>query len=123
MVSMARARPGRSLPELIVALALLGGTLAAVASAAVLGTRWTTEAIRLQRAVVLADHALDSLQRSPVAPRAGELDHPELGVVVGWEAAVHSAGDVLVSVRAAGDGRVLFELAGVWIPPIPVVVP
>jgi type II secretory pathway pseudopilin PulG len=135
---MVTGRRGHSLPELIVALTLLGATLAGVASTAVLGSRWTTDAVMRQRALTLAESVLDSLVGSPGMPGSGEVTDLAPPWVVQWAvepltdtgaARVRVTVAVPHSVTAAhskttahsvtaGD-RPLAELHGLWIPPLP----
>jgi hypothetical protein len=121
-----RTRAGHSLPELIVALTLLGATLAAASATALLGARWTHEAVLRQRALGVAEATLDSLSVLDWQPAAGERDLPDLAARVEWSVEGLVAGGgatVRVTVQAVGGtqggGSPIAELRGLWIPPLP----
>ena len=70
-------RAGHSLPELIVAVAFLATTVTAVGGMAVLGARWTAEAVLRQEAVRAAGAVLDSVMVAGVSG-PGERTHGAL---------------------------------------------
>lgn len=116
------ARRGHSLPELIVALTLLGVALAGTAGAAVMGSRWTTEGAVRQGALSVAQTVVDSLTRLPDAPTAGADVWAGSGGVIQWDvetAQVPAAAWVRVRVMTRAGDRSLAELHGLWVPPIP----
>ena len=108
-----RARPGHSLPELIVAMTFLGSTLVAVGGTAVLGARWTGSAATVQEAVRVAEHVVDSLAALP-DPAPGATD--VAGLRVGWSVSGHA---VRVEVSAP-TGPALLVLTGPRLPAVPV---
>lgn len=123
---MVSRRSGHSLPELIVALALLGATLAAVASSAVLGARWTHEAAARQGALAVAEAVLDSLNALADPPGSGDRELSVPPWVVEWVVAPGDASrglGVRVHARpgpgATSPARPLAEAYGLWLPPLP----
>jgi Tfp pilus assembly protein PilV len=123
MVDRARAaiagRSGHSLPELVVALAFLGASLTAMASASVLASRWTGDAVGRQRVLVVAEAILDSLITLPEPPLDGStaLDLETIAWVVD---SVGLSGARMVEVTALGAGhrQARVQLRGLWIPPL-----
>lgn len=115
MVRVGR-RAGHSLPELIVAVTLLGVSLAAAGAAAAMGAGRTRDAALRQEAVRQTAAVLDSLLAAPVLV-AGERDLPAFHIV--WTVAADD-GPVRVEVTATrSDGRSLVRLGGPWFPPEP----
>jgi Tfp pilus assembly protein PilV len=131
MVSRGGVRAGHSLPELLVAMTFLAATLAAMASTAVLATRWTSDALLRQRALSIAEAALDSLAALPVRPTAGGRPAPEPPWIVRWEvtpadaagesgaASGSRAAGLQVTVTTADAPVPAVELRGLWIPSLP----
>lgn len=123
---MVSRRRGHSLPELLVALTVLGTTLAGVATAALTGSRWTRDAALRQQALAVAEAALDSLLQLTAPPGSGREPIGAAGLTIAWESeplAGEGLPRVLVTVRVldpggAGDSR-LPLLQGLWIPPVP----
>jgi prepilin-type N-terminal cleavage/methylation domain-containing protein len=127
---MVSHRAGHSLPELIVALALLGVTLGAVASSAVMGSRWTHDSVARQRALALAEATLDSLAAFARPPASGERKLPDPPWVVEWAVAPGERErglQVRVGTRAGDETRaptrILAEVHGLWLPPLPAPLP
>lgn len=119
---MVTVRPGHSLPELIVALTLMGATLAGAASTALLGSRWTADAVARQRALGFGEATLDSLARHAEMPGPGEVVDAGTGWVVAWAVDRLDGADAArlrVTVMAGPAGQPLAELVRVWIPPVP----
>lgn len=112
MVRRRCARPGHSLPELIVAVTFLATTLVAVGGTAVLGARWTARGTAAQEAVRIADGVLDSLAAvSGAGDGAGEVD----GFRVTW-----SAAPAAIRVEVGVDsGPPLVVLKGIPVPRLP----
>jgi type II secretory pathway pseudopilin PulG len=119
---MVTARPGHSLPELIVAMTLMAATMAGVASTAVLGARWTTDAGLRQRALVVAGMVVDSLAGMAETPSPGEVVRPPPGLTVRWGVeplADMGAARLRVAVLRGDEQRILAELHGLWVAPLP----
>jgi Tfp pilus assembly protein PilV len=116
---MVAVRPGHSLPELVVALAFLGASLTAMASASVLASRWTGDAVGKQRVLAVAEAVLDSLLSLPEPPGDGSLAVGP-GTIEWAIDSVGFQGARLVGVTAtgAGQGPVPIQLRGLWIPPL-----
>lgn len=111
------ARPGHSLVELIVALTLLGGSLAAMSATTLLSVRRTRDAVQLQEATGLAIALMDSLLAEP-EPRPG-MSRGAWGSIV-WEVDGVATGRLVrMRVGIAPDGGTTVELRGLWIPPAP----
>jgi Tfp pilus assembly protein PilV len=113
-----RLRPGHSLPEVLVALTFLGASLTAMASTAVLASRWTGDAVGRQHALAVAEAVLDSLTGLPDAPQPGSRD------VEHWtiEWTVDSVGPararmIRLTAGRAGRDPPLVQLRGVWVAP------
>jgi Tfp pilus assembly protein PilV len=127
---MVSRRSGHSLPELIVALTLLGATVAAVASSAVMGGRWTHEGVTRQGALAVAEAVLDSLTALAQPPASGDRDLSDPPWMVKWVVAPGPASHQL-QVRvdahavpgAAARTRPLAEAYGLWVPPLPAPLP
>jgi Tfp pilus assembly protein PilV len=124
MVTRARAAgwvgapAGHSLPELVVALTFLGASLTAMASAAVLASRWTGDAVDRQRALIVAEAVLDSLLQLADPPEPGSVS------LEGWTAAwaVDSAGPTHARVVEVTAGRMdrsrpAVRFQGLWVAP------
>lgn len=109
---MVTARPGHSLPELIVAVCFLGTSLAAVGASVVLGSRWALDATRRQEAVREAAAVLDSLA---MAPGADDGTRTVSEMTVQWTV----TGPLVRVTVADGSGRLLTELEGRRFPSIP----
>jgi hypothetical protein len=113
-------------------MTFLAVTLAALTSAAVLATRWTSDALLRQRALPAAEAALDSLSALPDLPTAGDRAGPEPPWIVQWEVTPSDGGSAVSALsgsRAAAlrvivtraDAAVpAIELRGLWIasPPL-----
>ena len=102
-------RCGHSLPELIVAVALLGAGLAAVTSPAVLGARLLAEAVTRQQALEVAVDVLDSVAVSAVPMSGSQVDSVW---DVRWHVEAAGAGlrvRVTVAERPAGPERARME--------------
>jgi Tfp pilus assembly protein PilV len=125
MVTRGRASPlvgapaGHSLPELVVALTFLGASLTAMASAAVLASRWTGDAVDRQRALTVAEAVLDSLLELADPPEPGSAG------IEAWTAAwaVDSAGTPNARVVEVAAGRVdrsrpAVRVLGLWVAPL-----
>jgi Tfp pilus assembly protein PilV len=113
-----RPRPGHTLAEVLVALTFLGASLTAMASAAVLASRWTGDAVGRQQALAVAEAVLDSLTGLPDAPQPGARD------VERWtlEWAVDSVGPakarmIRLTAWTAERGPHSVQLSGVWVAP------
>lgn len=114
-------RAGHSLPELIVALVLLSLCLGVVTSSAVLGARWTAQAVLKQEAVRRAGEVLDSVSGAAIVA-SGEDRQGRL--VLRWTVgAGEDTASVLVTAARADSGRPLVELRGLWLRPPPVAAP
>jgi Tfp pilus assembly protein PilV len=124
MVTRARASgwvgapAGHSLPELVVALTFLGASLTAMASAAVLASRWTGDAVDRQRALTVAEAVLDSLLELADPPEAGSA------YIEGWTVAwgVDSTGPSNARVVEVTAGRMdrsrpAVSSNGLWVAP------
>lgn len=109
-------RPGHSLVELIVALTLLGASLAAISATTLLSVRRTRDAVHLQEATGLATALMDSLLAEP-EPRSGIRRGPWGSIV--WEVEGAATGRVVRMRVVAADGRTTAELRGLWIPAAP----
>lgn len=116
---MTSIRAGHSLPELLVALTFLGASLTAMASTAVLATRWTGDAVARQQSRSVAESVLDSLALAPDPPVRGTA-HREPWTI-GW--AVDSVAPAIrllrVTVDRPGDPVPPVELRGLWLAPLP----
>ena len=108
------ARPGHSLPELIVAVTFLGVALTGVGASSVLGARWAMDAVRKQEALRLAAATLDSLRTAP-NPGSGRSRTGTWSV----EWLMHGDERVRVTVSSL-DGRRFSEIEGRRTPPIAV---
>jgi Tfp pilus assembly protein PilV len=113
-----RPRPGHSLAELLVALTFVGASLTAMASAAVLASRWTGDAVGRQHALAVAEAVLDSLTGLPDAPQPGARDVEHWTV----EWAVDSVGPatartIRLTAWRTGGGPPSVQLRGVWVAP------
>lgn len=108
---------GHSLVELMVALTLLGISLAAISATTVLSVRRTQDAVHFQEATALGLALLDSLLADP-DPRSGT--GPGEWGAIHWEVRDTVVGR-LVSVRvgARRDHRTVAEFGGLWIPTPP----
>ncbi len=134
MVTSPVVRPGHSLAELIVALALLGTMLAALTASALLATGWTTSSVLRQQASSMASTVLDSLVALPVEPVAGGLQAGQPAWLIEWDVVPDPvvAGDpapgqaagysravgLRVTSRPLGFDVALAELEGLWIAPL-----
>jgi Tfp pilus assembly protein PilV len=123
MVGRARggiaARPGHSLPELLVTLAFLGASLTAMASASVLASRWTGDAVARQWVVAVAEAVLDSLTSLPEPPMDGSMAVDQ--GTIEWSidpVGFGEARSVEVTATGAGRGPAPLQLRGLWIPPL-----
>lgn len=106
-------RAGHSLPELIVAVMFLASSLVAVGASAVLGARWTARAAAFQDAIRVASAVLDSVAAAPAVTTGGRsID----GFRVRWVAGP----DGVIVVRVFAGPEPIVQLAGVRIPPVPV---
>jgi hypothetical protein len=119
MVTAPAARPGHSLPEVIVAMTFLAATFGALVSATELASRRTAEAVVRQRALAVAGAVLDSLVHLPHLPAAGAGHAAGLPWPVEWEVEpAHDLPlawiDVVVGRREGREPLVL--LSGVWAP-------
>jgi Tfp pilus assembly protein PilV len=113
-----RLRPGHSLPEVLVALTFLGASLTAMASAAVLASRWTGDAVGRQHALAVAEAVLDSLTGLPDAPQPGSRDVDRW--TIEWtvdSVAPATARMIRLTAWRAGPGPPSVELRGVWVAP------
>ncbi|MFO7892289.1 MAG: hypothetical protein R6U63_01030 [Longimicrobiales bacterium] len=115
MVTPTEARPGHSLPELIVAVTFLATTLVAVGGMAVLGGRWTVRAVAVQEAVRVGGAVLDSLV---VAGAAGSGAVVSDGFQVRWDAG--EGARIRVEVATTVDAEPLVVLEGEPLPRVPV---
>jgi prepilin-type N-terminal cleavage/methylation domain-containing protein len=116
------ARRGHSLPELIVALTLLGVALAGTAGAAFMGSRWTTDGAARQEALSVAQAVADSLTGLPAAPGPGTVVWDGSGWIIQWDVegvAAPEAAWVRVRVMTRAGDRSLAQLHALWVPPIP----
>lgn len=122
---MVSGRRGHSLAELVVAMAILGASLAGMAAVPVVGSRRAGEAVLLQRAVTLAGEVLDSLAALGDAPTSGRRDPAAPGLVAEWEVRARAAGSstVLVRVHRATAADTIATLDGLWIPAPPGPIP
>lgn len=112
---MVTLRQGHSLPELIVAVTVLGIGLGGVAASSLIGARWVAEAIGRQEAVRAAAELLDSLAVT-AEPGSGAVDRGHLRLewtVEGEDGAVR----VTARTSTAGPG---VELEGRTVPPVPI---
>lgn len=116
MVS-ALCRPGHSLPELIVAVTLLGAALGAVSAMAVLATGWTSGAVLQQEGVRQTAAVLDSLLTAPLVE---DGERRRAGVAVRWTARGAGSGLELAVTATGPDGRALARLEAPWFPPQPI---
>lgn len=107
------ARHGHSLPELIVAVTLLGAAAGAVAASALLAARLTARAGARQEALALAAPVLDSLLGGGPAPGSRPAGAFELR----WETAGEPPEVVLTARLAAGDTLVVLRSAWIPLPP------
>jgi type II secretory pathway pseudopilin PulG len=116
---MTGIRAGHSLPELVVALTFLGASLTAMASTAVLATRWTGHEVARQQALSVAETILDSLALASDPPVVGTADRERW--TIGW--AVDSVAPALralrVTVDIPADPMPPVELRGLWLAPLP----
>jgi prepilin-type N-terminal cleavage/methylation domain-containing protein len=122
MVTRPARRPGHSLPELLVALVILGAAMAGISSTTMLANRWTGDAVLRQRAVAAAVAVLDSLSSLPDPPVAGSRAIPAASLLLEWDGesgAETSAVTIHVSVRSATTGTMLTVLNGTWSRPTP----
>jgi Tfp pilus assembly protein PilV len=113
-----RLRPGHSLPEVLVALTFLGASLTAMASAAVLASRWTGDAVGRQHALAVAEAVLDSLTGLPDAPQPGSRDVDRW--TIEWtvdSVAPATARMIRLTAWRAGPGPPSVQLRGVWVAP------
>lgn len=106
-------RAGHSLPELVVAVVFLASSLVAVGASAVLGARWTARAASLQDATRVAAAVLDSVAAAPAVITG---DRSIDGFRVRWAASP----DGVILVRVFAGPEPIVQLAGVRIPPVPV---
>lgn len=107
------ARPGHSLPELMVTVTLLGVTLGGVAASSIVGARRATDAVRRQEAARLAESVLDSLVMAPATADGARRDGSwRIRWTVGPGAVIE------VAVESAVDGLVV-ALSGRAIPNVP----
>lgn len=112
------ARAGHSLPELIVAVSLLGVCLGAAGATAVLGSGRTGAGVLRQEAVRGAAAVLDSLLAADLV-RPGERRWGR--VRLAWEL-THRAEAPHVQVIATGPAdEPLAQLSAPWFPPPPLI--
>lgn len=110
------SRRGHSLPELIVAIALLGTAVAAVGASSVVGARWAAEGFARQEAVRAGMAVLDSLA-AVASPSAGSRVGERL--TVRWRVEPMAGGAVIrATVLTVDGGRVLASLIGPVVPAI-----
>ncbi|MEJ2186216.1 MAG: hypothetical protein P8Z36_09800 [Gemmatimonadota bacterium] len=114
-------RPGHSLAELIVAMAVLGVGLASVSAASVFAVRRTNDALLRERAVVLAAATLDSLT-ALAAPDDGTLQVADIRIqwVVQKTA---DRGDIRLSASPAGSRRWTERFRARFLAPMPALPP
>lgn len=121
---MVTLRSGHSLAELVVAMTILGASLAGMAAVAVVGSRRADEAVVVQRAATLAAEILDSLAVLETTPTSGGRDPGAPGLLVDWEVWPRDAGGsaLLVRVRRTAGSDAIVALSGLWIatPPGPI---
>lgn len=114
-----RGRAGHSLPELVVALTFLGASLTAMASTAVLATRWTGDAVARQQALSMAESILDSLAFASDPPVTGTAEQERWSIA--WD--VDSVGPAIrvlrVTVLLPAAPLPVVELDGLWLAPLP----
>lgn len=109
-------RGGHSLPELLVAVTLLGTTIGAIATAGIHAFRTTMDAVQGQEALSLAALCLDSLLLSP-DPRSGErvAGAYALRWIVEPDGAGRSVRVRAVARRQGGAARAAARLQAFWI--------
>jgi len=121
---MVTARSGHSLAELVVAMTIMGASLAGMAAVAMVGSRRTEEAVALQRAATVAAAVMDSLTLLGETPASGRRDPAAPGLVVLWEVQPRADGSstVLVRVQRSTHADAMIVLSGLWIttPPGPI---
>jgi type II secretory pathway pseudopilin PulG len=111
-------RSGHSLPELLVALAFLGATLAGLASASLLGARWGRDAVLVQQAVARAGAVLDSLLLSTHEPVPGSDEaNPSWGATE-WTILPLGPASARIQVTVTPPAAAApVRLEGLWIAP------
>jgi len=121
---MVTARSGHSLAELVVAMTIMGASLAGMAAVALVGSRRTEEAVALQRAATVAAAVMDSLILLGETPASGRRDPAPPGLVVEWEVQPRADGSstVVVRVQRPTHPDAMIVLSGLWIttPPGPI---
>lgn len=117
---MVSRRAGHTLAELVVAITFLGATLSGLAAAALVGARWTRDAVLRQEALAVATATLDSLLALPAPPDPGGREAAPLPGALAWAVSDRDDGAAVVEVEVRLRGVAARALVrGLWSAPPP----